>query len=194
MSLLNSGEKKDISVATMEEKSKRKTRPGKTPEGSSTSKTRKSRAPKVEPTLAPPIAPELPLKSAEERLDATVPLARSGNGSTNPFENGSTTAYKAEPAMAAPRKVSCQQVEATYLSDVGQHRDNNEDSAGAFLGTIPRPDGNSELFFGFLVLADGMGGHERGEVASNLAVRKLTCPTVFRRHWCAWWVEKPPLR
>jgi serine/threonine protein phosphatase PrpC len=170
MSLLNSGGKEDSSVAAMEEKSKRKPR-SKVANGESKGK---SRAPKVEPILVPPETSELKLKSAEERLDATVPLAQPRNGNTNPFENGGTTAYAAQPPMALPRKVSCQQVEASYLSDVGQHRDNNEDSAGVFLGTIPRPDGNPELFFGFLVVADGMGGHESGEVASNLAVRKLT--------------------
>lgn len=173
MSLLKPGGKEDSGVAAMEEKSKSKPR-SKAAEGVSKARPRKSRVPKAEPIPGPAEAPELNLKSASERLDATVPLARPGNGSTNPFENGSTTAYAAQPPMATPRKVSCQQVEASYLSDVGQHRDNNEDSAGVFLGTIPRPDGNPELSFGFLAVADGMGGHERGEVASNLAVRKLT--------------------
>src|SRR5438105_1818945 len=106
MSLLKPGEKEDSSVAAMEDKSKRKPR-SKAAENSSTGKPRKSRAPKVEPILVPPEAPELTLKSAEERLDATVPLTLPGNGSTNPFENGSTTAYGAQPAMAIPRKVSC---------------------------------------------------------------------------------------
>lgn len=49
-------------------------------------------------------------------------------------------------------------------SDVGQVRSNNEDSHGhAWLD-----DGSL-----FVVVADGMGGHEAGEVASGLAVRVL---------------------
>ncbi len=55
------------------------------------------------------------------------------------------------------------------LSDVGRERERNEDSifvAHSFLqhdlGTEP---------FGLFIVADGMGGHQRGEVASSLAVR-----------------------
>lgn len=47
-------------------------------------------------------------------------------------------------------------------TDVGRIRDNNEDSVGsAWLD-----DGSL-----FVIVADGMGGHEAGEVASSLAVR-----------------------
>lgn len=47
-------------------------------------------------------------------------------------------------------------------TDVGKIRDNNEDSVGyAWLD-----DGSL-----FVIVADGMGGHEAGEVASSLAVR-----------------------
>ena len=50
------------------------------------------------------------------------------------------------------------------LSDVGRVRDNNEDSFGhAWLD-----DGSL-----FVVVADGMGGHEAGEVASGLAVQVI---------------------
>src|SRR5687768_1447678 len=49
-------------------------------------------------------------------------------------------------------------------SDVGRVRTNNEDSHGcAWL-----PDGSL-----FVIVADGMGGHEAGEVASGLAVQVL---------------------
>jgi len=43
-------------------------------------------------------------------------------------------------------------------TDVGRHRSSNEDRYGVDAG------------LGILVIADGMGGHERGEVASRLAV------------------------
>ncbi len=158
---------------TLEEgKSKRRSRPTKTVQnGTEASKSRKTRA--VKPAAVVLAIPEPPLKTADERLDATVPLAFYTNGGINPFENGSNTP-NGNPGGAEPHSLTCQKVTATYLSDVGKQRDNNEDSAGAFLGTVPRPDGGQELFFGFLAVADGMGGHERGEVASNLAVRKMT--------------------
>lgn len=47
-------------------------------------------------------------------------------------------------------------------TDVGRIRDNNEDS----FGTAWLDDGSL-----FVIVADGMGGHEAGEVASSLAVR-----------------------
>lgn len=50
-------------------------------------------------------------------------------------------------------------------SDVGRVRSNNEDAWGARW----LPDGSL-----LLVVCDGMGGHEAGEVASNLAVEVIT--------------------
>jgi protein phosphatase len=71
----------------------------------------------------------------------------------------------------APRRLICQNLEAAYASDVGMVRDNNEDSIAAFLGMVPRSENGQELLFGFFAVADGMGGYENGEVASNIAVR-----------------------
>ncbi|WP_336603640.1 PP2C family protein-serine/threonine phosphatase [Rothia nasisuis] len=52
-------------------------------------------------------------------------------------------------------------------TDVGQFRDNNEDSM-VVAGTL-------------CVVADGMGGHEKGEVASRLCTRTLAYAQVFTR-------------
>ncbi|MFN7924932.1 MAG: Stp1/IreP family PP2C-type Ser/Thr phosphatase [Bryobacteraceae bacterium] len=57
-------------------------------------------------------------------------------------------------------------VSASFLSDRGPTRANNEDSA-----TVIVPDRDALAQKGILaVVADGMGGHEGGEIASNLAV------------------------
>ncbi|MEA2593390.1 MAG: Protein phosphatase, partial [Actinomycetota bacterium] len=57
-------------------------------------------------------------------------------------------------------------VEWAYVSDPGSSRDNNEDYAGAF---APEDSEAVPLF----VVADGMGGHAAGEVASRLAVETV---------------------
>lgn len=83
-----------------------------------------------------------------------------------------------ENTLSAPR-VAANQVEVAFLSNVGRVRSNNEDSFSAFTASIPRLNNTGpENVFTFLVVADGMGGHEGGEVASNLAVRSMSAGIV----------------
>jgi PPM family protein phosphatase len=55
---------------------------------------------------------------------------------------------------------------AALLSDTGCVRTHNEDS-GCFIAALPRPGAQKGLLG---IVADGMGGHQAGEVASRLAV------------------------
>lgn len=55
--------------------------------------------------------------------------------------------------------------------DQGQRRENNEDSLLCFNGTMG--SATATLPFGLYIVADGMGGHRSGEVASEAAVRAL---------------------
>jgi protein phosphatase len=66
--------------------------------------------------------------------------------------------------MALKNKVA-----TALLSDPGRNRPNNEDAIGE------EPD------IGLLVLADGMGGYNAGEIASGIAV--TTVRDVVRREW-----------
>lgn len=59
-----------------------------------------------------------------------------------------------------------------YASDVGQLRNHNEDSLIAFQGVHLGDDASDS--FGLFVVADGMGGHQAGEVASSLAARLVS--------------------
>lgn len=62
------------------------------------------------------------------------------------------------------------EVEFTQLSDPGRSRDYNEDSLGFAQPETPaRAHSHGWLF----ALADGVGGHDRGEVASEMAIRQL---------------------
>lgn len=68
----------------------------------------------------------------------------------------------------APR-YEIRQLAAGVGQSVGKQRDHNEDSLLALTTTI---SGNAESIpFGLYVVADGMGGHQFGEVASNAAIR-----------------------
>jgi serine/threonine protein phosphatase PrpC len=53
----------------------------------------------------------------------------------------------------------------------GLQRDQNEDSIYYFNSLIS--DENSQLPFGLFIIADGMGGHVHGEIASSSAVRAM---------------------
>jgi protein phosphatase len=61
-------------------------------------------------------------------------------------------------------------IEYASLSDPGRVRENNEDSCS---GIIP-DDGDARAGSGALfIVADGMGGHRGGEIASGLAVKTI---------------------
>jgi len=55
---------------------------------------------------------------------------------------------------------------------VGKQREHNEDSIFALNSILA--DGNIELPFGIFIVADGMGGHMHGEVASGVAIRAFS--------------------
>jgi len=66
-------------------------------------------------------------------------------------------------------KYEMRQLIASVGQSVGKQREHNEDSLLAVTTTI---SGSTESIpFGLYVVADGMGGHQFGEVASNAAVR-----------------------
>ncbi len=63
------------------------------------------------------------------------------------------------------------QLIAACAQSVGQQRDHNEDAL--FTLTTTLSSNHTTLPFGLYVVADGMGGHQHGEVASGIAVRSL---------------------
>ena len=75
-----------------------------------------------------------------------------------PNRAGSPSSAQAE----AERSLKKVQLEYSWASDIGRRRSKNQDSAGSF-PALP-------LF----VVADGMGGHKGGEVASQIAVQAIS--------------------
>ncbi len=65
-----------------------------------------------------------------------------------------------------------QQLIASCGQSVGKQRELNEDSILALTTTMAGNSGN--LPFGLYIVADGMGGHQFGEVASNAAIRSVS--------------------
>ncbi|HJZ49563.1 MAG TPA: protein phosphatase 2C domain-containing protein [Roseiflexaceae bacterium] len=70
------------------------------------------------------------------------------------------------PMLAALR--SHRGLAAGALRDVGRVRSANQDSVFALITTLPRESG--DVTMGLFVVADGMGGHHGGEIASRLAI------------------------
>ena len=61
------------------------------------------------------------------------------------------------------------QLVAASGQSVGKQRELNEDSLMAITSTLAGDSGN--IPFGLYIVADGMGGHQYGEIASNTAIR-----------------------
>jgi PPM family protein phosphatase len=85
---------------------------------------------------------------------------------------------------ADPYIISAQNISAAFVTDVGQVRTNNQDNAAAFIGTIRPTENTPEMLFGFFAVADGMGGHDKGEVASRIALQ-TTIKGVLRDYYNA---------
>jgi serine/threonine protein phosphatase PrpC len=79
-----------------------------------------------------------------------------------------TTDEEQPAAVAADRST----LMVGWATDVGEVRGHNEDSVFVVTSVL---DGDESLpSFGLFALADGMGGHQAGEVASSLAARAVT--------------------
>jgi serine/threonine protein phosphatase PrpC len=63
---------------------------------------------------------------------------------------------------------------------VGKQRELNEDSLLAFTSIISGNSGSTP--FGLYIVADGMGGHQYGEVASNAAIRTIAGQVMRKFH------------
>jgi serine/threonine protein phosphatase PrpC len=77
--------------------------------------------------------------------------------------------YQEEPVTAL--RPSIQGLAAAALRDVGRVRQINQDSVFSLLATLPRAGGDVPI--GLFIVADGMGGHDGGEIASQLAVSSV---------------------
>lgn len=75
------------------------------------------------------------------------------------------------PATTEEVKPETSQLIAASSQSVGQQRDHNEDALFT-LSAVLMSD-NRQIPFGLYMVADGMGGHQHGEVASATAIRTM---------------------
>ena len=95
---------------------------------------------------------------------------KSPNGEdTRPLKqrSGSTTV---DQALSAPKYDPPQMLVGSGHS-VGKQRDHNEDAL--FTMTTTLVTDSQRIPFGLFIVADGMGGHKHGEMASGIAVRAM---------------------
>jgi hypothetical protein len=84
-----------------------------------------------------------------------------------------------------------QQLVASCGQSVGKQRELNEDSLFALTATMAGNSGN--LPFGLYIVADGMGGHQFGEVASNTAIRSVAGYIVKKFHPYLFQINPEPM-
>jgi PPM family protein phosphatase len=108
------------------------------------------------------IAGTRPLEQAEVSAEAVPQTAELGDleGGTRPLTAADV------PMLAAVR--SHRGLAAGALRDVGRVRSANQDSVFTLITSVPREA--SDLPIGLFVVADGMGGHHGGEIASRMAI------------------------
>lgn len=75
------------------------------------------------------------------------------------------------PAEAWPDRLEPPQLVVGLGQSVGKQRDHNEDALFSLTTTLVSD--TSQIPFGLYIVADGMGGHKHGEMASGIAVRAM---------------------
>jgi serine/threonine protein phosphatase PrpC len=88
-------------------------------------------------------------------------------------------------------RIELQQLVASCGQSVGKQRELNEDSIFALTATMAGNSGN--LPFGLYIVADGMGGHQFGEVASNAAIRSVAGYVLKKFHPYLFQINGEPL-
>ena len=104
------------------------------------------------------------------------------------IRNPKQPAYEEIPTRPIPRESSLTQQEPSppqpeppqlivgCAQSAGKQRDHNEDAL--FTLTTTLVNDNNDITFGLYIVADGMGGHQHGEVASSIAIRTMASSIV----------------
>ncbi len=108
-----------------------------------------------------------------------------GEGEPGRRDEGATTAPLSDQQVQSIMHgqnlpYEMQQLVAATGQSVGKQREHNEDSLFAMTMTLAGKSAN--VPFGLYIVADGMGGHQYGEVASNAAIRIIAGQIIRKFH------------
>jgi serine/threonine protein phosphatase PrpC len=141
-------------------------------------------APPAGPEAGVAAAPSAPAEAGDTADTAPLPTFQPGviagtrpldppfeeHAELDELEGGTRPLTAADvPMLAALR--SHRGLAAGALRDLGRVRSANQDSVFALITTLPRESG--DMAIGLFIVADGMGGHHGGEVASRLAISSV---------------------
>lgn len=131
----------------------------------------------VTPDSAKPETPEAKTNATTEKVpvqpEQSTPAPEPAKAGTQEVESDVTAKLPIDEIRNAanpetPRAVT---QEVGWVTNKGMVRPNNEDSLAAV--TLNEATNNAAQSVGLYAVADGMGGHEAGEVASKIAVRTV---------------------
>jgi len=108
-----------------------------------------------------------PSPSVMPSTDQEMPPVEESSNTTRPLEDGEIEELLEDVGMPIHPK----QVAVGLGYSTGLQREHNEDAIYATVSNLSA--NNRDLLFGLFVVADGMGGHQHGEVASEIATRAL---------------------
>jgi serine/threonine protein phosphatase PrpC len=130
--------------------------------------------PLAEPAAGAAVSP-MPMVAAYEEtgplgrnMNPAVALARAREGS---YPTAEAFAEVLHDLYEASKPLTNLKLWSGRSSDLGRVRKINEDSVLTLEATVLEHDGN--LPVALYVIADGMGGHQSGEVASSIAIRTI---------------------
>lgn len=103
-------------------------------------------------------------------------------------ETAPISAALIEAAVREDVKVHPPQILLGMAQSAGMQRDHNEDTLFGMATILA--DGSSDLPFGIFIVADGMGGHLNGEVASGAAARAM-CAYLIQHFYLPFLGERP---
>ena len=101
---------------------------------------------------------EIDLEDAPDNVEeATIPI--------------SETTFRREDLTAITSEIEYSHLIVGVAQSIGLQRDHNEDAQFTLTANIT--DNNDNMLLGIYIVADGMGGHKHGELASEIAVRSM---------------------